>query len=124
MDSYFINYATTIDKDENDSIFMDFYGDTIISLFKKQAREEEVNSYSYSQYRVLLYNVAYQYCLFLFFLSLDTLENETLDEAQRRCKLIYNYYAVQTNLAHVNIDIDSIYDSIVINYEPVEYEQV
>ncbi len=121
MVDIFIDFALTVNKDENDSIFMSNNGDTIVSHLKTQEKEEKLYSYSYKQYNSLMYHTAYRYCLFLFFLSLSTLSNETLSESTKRVKLKYSFNTIQTNLAHLSIDLDTIYDVIVSNYTPVEY---
>lgn len=121
MADIFIDFGVTVNKDVNDSIFMDNNGDAIISYLKKQQQEERILSYSYSQYSALVYNSAYNYCLFLFFMSLNTLVDESIIESTNRCKKEYKFNKVQTNLAHIGIDLHAIYDSIVLNYTPVEY---
>jgi len=123
MSNILIDFNITVNKLVNDNIFMESNGDVIISTLKRQVREESIHSYSYSQYQVLIHSVAYNYCLFLFFLVLNALKDETILESERRCKDLYHFDDIQTNLAHIGINLDSIYNSIVLNYIPVEYEQ-
>ncbi len=123
MSDIFINFGVTVNKLENDSVFISNNGDAIISCFKQQENEEKIKSYSYKQYKSLIYQTAYNYCLFLFTLSLTALTNETMADSEKRCKRLYRFDDIQTNLAHIGIDLDSIYEAIVLNYIPVEYEQ-
>ncbi|KAF5080372.1 hypothetical protein DSECCO2_120140 [anaerobic digester metagenome] len=115
----FIGYTNTLDIAKNSAIFIDLYGDAIFELHRKQYDEEVKNGYSYKQYYVQQYHAAFEYCVNLFFLTLERLDNQTLEESEKAVKLAYSFAAIQENLAHEGIDLDSIFDAIRINYIPV-----
>lgn len=120
--SNLISYNNTVDHKSNIKAFIALYGNKIFELHKQQDIEERINSYSKIQYEVSVYKMAYNYCLNLFFLSLETLKGETKDEATERVKEEYNFHSIQSNMAHKGIDLDAIYDIIVIHHTPVSYE--
>ncbi len=122
MASYFINFDTIVNRTKNDTSFILLHIDRIIEIHKEQ-RDEEMGSFqSYKQYDALLHHVAYTYCLHLFFITLEKLEEESIEESEERHKKEYRFDEIQTNLAHKDIDLDRIYEQIKINYIPVEYE--
>lgn len=121
MANHYISYYNTIGKDSNDSVFIDNYKYILLELHKKQSFEESNNTYSYVQYDILKYHLAYEYCLNLFFLTLEKLSNETILESEARRKTEYNFKLVQEIMAHRGIDIHSIFDNIKIIYAPIDF---
>lgn len=121
MANYYIDYYATISKDKNDSLFMDNYKEIILSIHKEQEFEEETKTYSYKQYEALKYHIAYEYCLNLFFLTLERLANETIEQSELRRKQEYSYKLVQEIMAHRGIDIHRIFENIKIIYAPIDF---
>lgn len=117
----FINYNNTVDKISNYKIFLSLYEDKMFELHSIQNDEEYTVGLSNKQFEIVGYNMAYEYCLNLYFLSLETLADETYIEAEIRIKEKYNFRNIQTQMAHIGINLDKIYDAIKINHEPLTH---
>jgi hypothetical protein len=113
----FINYNNTYNRRDNLGTYISLFGDTIFNLHKEQDIEERVNGYSRKQYEALVYRMVYDYCINLRFVVLETISNETIEESEARQKELYRFNEIQTNMAHRGIDIDALYNSIIIPYE-------
>lgn len=122
MANFYINYHNTVGRDKNDSIFMDNYKQIILDLHRKKTFEEKVNGYSYTHYDILKYYLALEYCMNLFFLTLEKLTSETIIESEEKRKKEYRFELIQEIMAHRGIDIHDIYDTIKIIYSPIDFE--
>lgn len=123
MANYFISYDSTVNTKNNDKVFLDMYSDDLMKLHKLQGQEERINAHSVKQYDILLYQLALSYSIRLFFIILSAVKDNTISEVEAIYKDKYKFNEIQINLAHKGIDLDKIYDQIVINYTPVAYEQ-
>jgi hypothetical protein len=118
-----INYYTTLDKAKNKSLFIQMYGDKLFELYKKQHEQELVNGYSHVQYQAMVYKLAFIYCLNLLFLSLERLSNESYEESEKRQKELYDFSIIQSNMAHKGIDLDLIYNNLLITHIPIDINE-
>lgn len=117
----FINYNNTVESTKNNNILFSLYGDNIFKLVEKHSDVEKVISRSVYQYDINHYTTALDYCVNLYFLSLETLEDETYKQAEIRVKEKYKFRDIQTIMAHKGIDLDKIYTAIRINHTPLNY---
>jgi hypothetical protein len=118
----FVGYNEVVSTPNNLSSFVDKNEEFLFNRVKQQCSENAVFAYSYAHYDSLLKVIAFHYCLNLFFLILERLENETIEESEIKLKEQYKFKEVQTNLAHNDINLDEIYNDILINFTPEEYD--
>lgn len=115
----FINYNNTLDTTFNIDVFMEHNMSNVIKLHEDQFQEEAINHYSTKQYHVLFYHAALEYSINLWFLILEQTEDESIEDSEKEIKLKYSYDKVQYNLAHMGIDLNTIFDNIKISYTPI-----
>lgn len=115
----FLNYNNTLNTRRNIDLFMDEYQDDILKLHEDQFLEEQVKGSSTKQYNVLHYYASLEYCVNLMFLILEKTEEETISDSEKEIKELYNYTTIQYNMAHMGIDLDTIFNNVKISYTPI-----